>query len=416
MNGPSPISSPSRFGPLALIVVAVAVHVVIVGSLLTQSRPLIQPLHNDTIHRLGSGADFYALYHASMDRLHGLSPYDPRPDGVTPYYFPFRYLPLVADAGRIALVFPPATAHRLWMLLLEALLAVLALWFWRRLPNRGHRTFAVCALLLSSPYFLELYMGQFTFATVGLFILSLSVPFGVLPFTLSALLKLFPLATAPALVRHRPYWARLIVASVFAVAFSVPYFAAHPLEFRAFLRINLLTPGALDGGNYGNIYLLWCLAHDLHLAPILEHWQPVTMGLRIVLLGGTALVVFFSRDDRLLLGSVAMMLAHFLCFGHEWEHHASAVVLLGLLLLIVESGSRTSSRIVVAAVVMLALPTPFALFDRAKDPTIWDPTVDWPAYAKYVVLLPKTLPTLTFFVIAMARLRSAGFRRLSPGG
>jgi hypothetical protein len=220
--------------------------------------------------------------------------------------------------------------------------------------------------------------------------------------------------TAPALVRHRRLWGHVIVATAACVAFSAPYFAARPLELRMFLNINLLTPGALDSGNYGNIYLLWRLAHDLQLGPVLSHWRLFSIGLRVIVLGATAAAVLLSRDDRVVLGSSAMLLAHFVTFGHEWEHHACATVLLGLALLTVPGGSRRSAAAIIAAVTLLVLPTPFALFDRAKDPTVWDPTTDWPAYARYAVLFPKALPALLLYALSMARLWGAGFGRARP--
>lgn len=398
--------SAPRSSSVARIVLGVALlaHVGIVGSLLTQSRPVIWPLHNDTVHRPGPGADFYALYHAACMRAMGRSPYDPHPDGRTPFAFPFRYLPVVGDAGRIVLAFPPATAHRLWIVALEGLLAWLAVLLWRRIADARLRVFAVCALLLSSPYFLELYIGQFTFAAVGLLLISVWLPWGAVPYTLTSLLKVFPLVTAPALVRHRRTWPHLGAAVAACLAFSVPYFVARPREFEMFLNINLMTPGALDSGNFGNMYLLWRIALDLGLAPLLEHWRVVSVGLRGVVLAITALAVLRSRDERVLLGSAAMLLAHFVTFGHEWEHHACATVLLGLSLLTLDALPRRDRWLIVASVTLLCLPTPFALFDRAKDPAVWDPAVDWPAYARYLVLLPKTVPALVLYGVTMGRL------------
>ncbi len=409
MSEPIPPPAPRRdTAHRVVLALAILVHVGIVASILTQARPVIWPLHNDTIHRPGPGADFYALYHAANMRVRGWSPYDPRPDGVTPFYFPFRYLPVVADAGRIALVLPPAAAHRVWIVVLEALLAWLAVLLWRRVEGTGMRVFAVCALLLSSPYFLELYIGQFTFAAVGLLLVALWLPYGVVPYTLTSLLKVFPLVTAPALVRHRRFLPHVIVAALACAGFSIPYFTARPREFEMFLNINLLTPGALDSGNYGNIYMLWRIARDLGIEPILEHWRLVSVGLRAVVLAATALVVLRSRNDDAVLGASALLLAHFVTFGHEWEHHACATVLIGLALLTVRAFPRRQLVWTAAAVAVLVLPTPYALFDHAKDPAVWDPAVDWPAWQRYAVLLPKTLPALFLYGIAMARLAGGG--------
>lgn len=49
------------------------------------------------------------------------------PVRVTPYWFPFRYLPFVGQTlGRLATVFVPRTAFLLWLLVTDGML--FALW------------------------------------------------------------------------------------------------------------------------------------------------------------------------------------------------------------------------------------------------------------------------------------------------
>ncbi len=55
-----------RLRDVGVVVVLVALHLGIVASVAFDERPAIWPLHNDTIHRVGRGADFYAVYHAAM--------------------------------------------------------------------------------------------------------------------------------------------------------------------------------------------------------------------------------------------------------------------------------------------------------------------------------------------------------------
>ena len=93
---------------------AVVVHVLLVVGIAWQPlgmnqtpgayRSPIWGLHSDTIHRSGPGADFFAVYHAGRALRAGLDPYteveEPR---VTPYWFPFRYLPVAGQTlGRLA--------------------------------------------------------------------------------------------------------------------------------------------------------------------------------------------------------------------------------------------------------------------------------------------------------------------------
>ena len=132
-------------------------------------RSLVWGLYHNSIHRIGPGADFFAVYHAGVASKQGLNPYaqDERPR-LTPYFYSYRYLPVVGSTlGRLFTTFSPLTAYRLWILVCEAILGLLMWAFWRRfasLPRSklwGVVTSSI--LLLSTPYFLELHMGQFTF-------------------------------------------------------------------------------------------------------------------------------------------------------------------------------------------------------------------------------------------------------------
>jgi len=60
-----------RLRDVGIVVVLVALHLGIVASVAFDERPVIWPLHNDTIHRVGRGADFYAVYHAAMNLQQG---------------------------------------------------------------------------------------------------------------------------------------------------------------------------------------------------------------------------------------------------------------------------------------------------------------------------------------------------------
>jgi hypothetical protein len=65
-------------------------------------RSLIWGLHYDTVHRAGPGADFFALYHAGIMLEHGESPYASKEvPPVTPEFYPFRYLPIVAERDQL---------------------------------------------------------------------------------------------------------------------------------------------------------------------------------------------------------------------------------------------------------------------------------------------------------------------------
>ena len=87
-------------GVVSVVSLLVIVHLSIVFSVVTDDHSVIWPLHNDTIHRLGRGADFFSVYHAGMNLRQGVDPYAKNKDGRTPYFYRFRYLPIVAIAAQ----------------------------------------------------------------------------------------------------------------------------------------------------------------------------------------------------------------------------------------------------------------------------------------------------------------------------
>ena len=164
---------------------ALIVHVVLVVSIARQpfdvnvgspaQRSLIWSLHNDTVHRAGPGVDFFGIYQAGLQVRAGRSPYrgvvGPSP---LPYAYPYRYLPIVAETfGRVALLASPRVAYLGWLSVLEMTLLLLCAGLLRRAPSLWLRWVGPCILLLSSPYLLELHMGQFSFMTAALLVVAL---------------------------------------------------------------------------------------------------------------------------------------------------------------------------------------------------------------------------------------------------
>ena len=259
---------------LLTLALVVAVHLAIVISIARQplrvssappaERSVIWPLHHDTVHRAGPGGDFFAIYHAGIKSARGESPYDNKENPrVTPEFFPFRYLPVVAQTvGRAVITVPPQTAHIAWMVVLELFLVGCALLLWRDLKSLEWRVAVIAPLLLSSPYFLELHMGQFTFATSALLATGLlcldrsskkSLAGGTAAFAAAVLLKVFPLVAGAALLRYRRGFVAGAIAALLVVGVSLPYFLGHEADWRSFATTNFgntKTEG-FHGGNYG---------------------------------------------------------------------------------------------------------------------------------------------------------------------
>ncbi len=428
---------PQQLLGIIFVVIAFLLHVYIIWSIADQPldvsdqaparRSIVWPLFNDSVHRIGPATDFFGLYNAGLALENGRSIYELKKEAATPYFFRFRYLPVVAQTlGRFFTLFSPVWAYRVWILMLEAGIGCLLLLFGRCL--RGWlRYFSMCVLLLSTPFFLEVYMGQFTFMTVallaiglliqedanGLFSRNWRIAVNTVAYTGSVLLKAFPVVAAVSFLRKKSYWIPLIVAGCVALAVTVPYFLASPGDFKVFYRLNFETPRGFDSGNYGFVYFAFLLVSDLKSSFMVTNWDTVEGILRFVLLGSTAIFVLFSRRNNVILGSVALLLAQFLSYKHVWEHHMSGVVVLGLLLLTVVSSGELSSRkfifFTVGCLVLLALPTPFVFLDRLKDPSVYDPFNKLAPQLRYLLVLPKVLPTLGLYLLSMFILGKSGF-------
>lgn len=400
---------------------ALALHLTMAISVATQSvgfnrpraatRPLFWRLHNDAAHRVGPGADFFAIYHAGVQRAAGVSPYEhAERQRRTPDFYGFRYLPFAAQTlGRAAQALPPRVAYLTWLALLELLLGATLWCVGRQLGEERWRAFAWIALLVSTPYWLELHMGQFTFATFALLFCGLAAleagrwRAASLGLAAAALLKVFPLAALAAVLRQRRGFVVCCLVAGAVVAVSLPYFAAHPEDWRRFAGANFggAATAGMHSGNHGTLYVLHLLGDA-----VLGRWPAAGFARfaalwQMLALGGTAALVLWARP-RALLGGAALMFAHVASYKEVWEHHYSGVVVAALALLACElaAGHRRRAQLVAACVVALALPTPFVLIDHTP-PEVVDPSRGWALWARVLLPACKALPTLVLWALAL---------------
>ncbi len=424
-----------RWLPFAILAVLGVGHLAVVASIVRQPprvravpdrRSVIFPLHHDSVHRAGPGSDFFAVYHAGIKMQRGESPYDGKENPrVTPDYFPFRYLPIVAQTvGRGATLLEPWTAYRVWAVILELLLVACLLAIWRGFQSETWRLVACGALLVSTPYFLEVHIGQFTFATSALLVLALfalddptkRLAPAAAVYAAAVILKVFPLVSAAALVRHRRGFIAALVAVLAMAALSVPYFLDHPVEWKAFAATNFGNGGAegFHGGNYGFLYSLYLIEKALGtLRP--AGFQTFAKAWQLAIIGSTALFVFLKRPT-MLTGGIALVLAHLLSYKHVWEHHSSGTVVLAVFLLVGLHADRWAGRwVALGCLILLVVPTPFVFVD-AIDARVTEPTPSWTPFGRLILPLSKAIPTFGLWLVALiqSHRESAAARRATP--
>jgi hypothetical protein len=430
-----------REAPLLIrlaLAAALALHLAVLVSIARQpldvnvaapdQRSLIWPLHNDTVHRIGPGADFFCVYHAGLQLRAGRSPYQPAAGReAVPYYYPFRYLPIVAETlGRAVVAVGPRAAYLAWLSVLEATLLLLCLGLLRYAPSESLRWVGPCLLLLSSPYFLELHMGQFSFLTAALYVTALILCtteslyrrlawLAAATYAGAVLLKIFPLVAFPALMRNRTGRRCAAIAVGSLLVSAVPLFLLHGDWWRDFAAANLSAGqmSGLDAGNHGLLFVVFQAARDLGLNWTPQRWKITCWTAQILFLGAASLAALMSRPPSPIVSGAALYLGHTLSYFQIWEHHLSGAVVVGVALLWGLEGSdarRWERLTATAAVVCLALPTPFRLFDHALDVHLWDPSGTWPHYAHYLLPLCKAGPALALYGVSLSTLfrRSAG--------
>jgi len=427
MDLPLPTSTPhpasrARVGRV-LIALALAFHL---SLLLSWRLGFWNAFTFDSVATHGRrGWDFYALYQAGHNVLTGASAYESaneRIDVVVPLYTPFRYLPISAYTVGVALnAVPPLWAYRLWVAFVEATLLACAYLSWRLTP--GRRGLVLAAMWLCfTPYYLELYLGQFTLVQSALVLLMMVASTGAWPawerafgpaWIASLLWKQNTALFGPLLVRQGR-WRLLLVAAIAVAATSVPYFVAVPGSLAAFLGNLASGAPAPQLGNLGVRQFLYSVASAVapglssgaHLG-LQRGWVAVVVGV------GLWLTLRDRRPDPL-LHLCLWTTTYLLIYHHVWEHHY--VFALPVLVMLYR---RDGSPWVLAIYALLALWTPYILIDPRgmaayHEPMRWTPLE--PRVLDVLYHASKALPAVALWgYIARAIARHAAARRDEVG-
>lgn len=401
-----PARTSSSLLAAGLLALGIGVHLLFLLALRTG---WLNPLFEDTQHRFGPGADFFSIYAAGVKARHGESIYTIGGHlNVVPYAYAFRYAPVVAYTLGAALSFLSAvSSYALWLILCElALLRNIRLTL-KYAPDRRTGLWTAALWLLFSPYFLELYMGQFTFLTASLAFWAYLAwqeealnPRqrsgawwrGDLAWASSVCLKMMPLLYLPvALLRGR--WKGCLVALAILIISSGLYFAHFPSDWAVFVSTNGDSTPTWHAGNQGLMAFLYAAGGE---RVVTYRWARigviVLVGAALAWLTGQAWIssrqtseakataegkaTTARRERDILFLYAAATATYLLTYKDVWEHHY--VLLLPPLVLLALRGERLSLWL--PPFVVSALPGLFFLYDLpglgfTKDPqAYWNPT------------------------------------------
>ncbi len=394
----------------AVLIIAVLVHL---SFLVSWRTGALNPLFFDaTVTHGRRGWDFYALYQAGHNALTGYSVYESdgsRIDMVIPggTYTPFRYLPVVAyTLGALFNLVSPIWAYRLWVATVEVVLLVCVALTWRLVADPDRRARLTAMWLCYSPFYLEMYMGQFSLVqgafvfVMLLFALRDQLDFRFdLAWVGSVLWKQNTALFVPLMARLGR-WRALALVGLAVVLTCAPYFALYPGSLQAFGRNFVSGPPWFQLGNLGFRQLafdaLWAVGDTLgvEISPALH--VGVQWGIALGFLGLSLSLTLLARRLNVVLHIALWTATFFLVYHHVWEHHY--VMLLPVLVVLL---MRRESLLLWVLYLFLALPTPFYLIDphgrvAVLDAMRWTPIR--PLWQDLVYHASKALPTLALYL------------------
>jgi len=322
-------------------------------------QPLVPYFFDATVLSGGRGLDFYSIYQAGYNARHGWDVYEGDParvEVVVPYFTPFRYLPLVAyTVGAALSLLAPLTAYKVWVVVIELTLW-LCLWLTYRRVRAWEAFIPLATLWLCfTPFYLELFMGQFSLIQAALIWGMLLAIQTEGTWIASVLWKINTIVCAPLFLRaHR--WRTLGILAVAVLLTTVPYFVVFPAHARDFLLNNFGNSVAgHELGNLGFRQLVFEVLAALGASADLQRW--VQLGVVVGVVGLALWLTFWRLSPVASLKPAAISLwvtAFFLISPQIWEHHY--VMLLPTLVIAYLEKPHWLIWLVWAG---LALPTPF---------------------------------------------------------
>ncbi len=314
------------------------------------------------------GWDFFAIHQAGHNVLTGVSVYESDNeaiDVVVPRYTPYRYLPFPAyTLGVLSNAVTPLWAFRLWTAFIVLVWWACAWLSYRLGRGPSERAILGSMWLLFTPFYLEIYLGQFSViqgAWVLLMLLALSgrQPAWLLDasWATSLIWKQNTALLTPALLRDRK-WRALVVGAGAVLLTSVPYFAQYPDSIWQFAGNLVSGAPSPQLGNLGVRQLLYSIISAMWPSlPAAVHASVQSVWVIAVLGAGLAVTFAGKRKDPV-LATCFWFTTYFLVYHHVWEHHY--VMLLPVFVMMYH---RYRSPWVLIAYGMVALWTPYALID-----------------------------------------------------
>ena len=434
----------------AALVAGIALHLLFLVSLFTH---WLNPLFVEAGPGNAQGCDFFGIYQAGDNLLHGRSIYalEGSPLGSprhVPYFYFYRYLPPTSYLAALsAALFTPWPAYWIWVAITEGMLGLVLISLFRTRARSPDLRVALAGITLGfTPFYLEQWMGQFSFL-MAVFLWGTFWPavrgsralesgndpeaapanreegapgmandreetsreiLGGLDFwfwTAAVALKNYPALFAFPLLRVRR-WRRVVLCAGAVTLSCIPYYLFFARDGVLFVTLNFRRISAqILPGTYGLINLVralsWRLAASwgwtlLHLGPLHVHAGNLPMAVVGAAVGLLSLVLTWRMRRTAVPEAMALWtLTFFLTYKEIWEYHY--VMLLPVIWLL---SIRGDWRWPLFLGLLLALPTPYIVYRNMVAGRLVE---QWPLWLVLVHFGSKVFPTIGLYAVAARR-------------
>ncbi len=366
---------------------------------------MINPLFNDSSHRIGKGGDFFQFYQAGADVVSGCSIYRTENKKlVIPYGALYKYPPLLGcTVGVISQTVSPWSAYRIWLVIIGCAFVVM-LFLLKKIVFACDFLPILSFSLVSTPYYLDLYHGQTN--TVMAMLISM-IMYGFLkkknlltmiPLAVSMNIKLMTVFLIPIYLSEKK-WKNLSIALVVSIGLFLPYFLFFKNDLAFFLKY--VFGGAVDyfyqAGNFG----VYPLLKDI--ISIFTYDKNIVLYTHISWIVGVmavSIVVHIYSKKRDPVDMILLWLTtFFLVFKFVWEHHF--VMLIPVLAV---EYSRNNKKSVGFLWLLFAVPTAFYFFDINLGSGYTEVQPYWSDSISLFYHCSKILPVFVLYTLIILRL------------
>ncbi len=383
--------------------IAVIFHIVLVAG---AAFGWFDDFFHGTHYTANHGLDLKALYQAGEDLAKGdpiykIPPYE---EGYTPY----RYLPIGAAIGIGLSRLSFEHAYIVWFILLEVFMLISLVHLRSYLISDEDFYIALSMYLFFTPFYVELFMGQYSLIQATFILLMLTQLYSNRPGTgysywiASVLWKLNTFLALPVLIKYGK-WKPVLWAVGLTLLSLIIYGIIFGKNVFYFFGINFRAPAIYQEGNLG-LRMLW----DSIILHVFGLGHPAEGGGTYVLSTGGKILsmllpigvliacfhaLFKARKGKFIDLICLWIAAYFLLYTDIWEHHY-----IMLLPILVVQYSRKHWPLILICYLFVAVPTTFAF--SGNIPLIYIPGNENDASLWSILLhhALKPIPTLIFFI------------------